>query len=461
MGRAVRVACRFLACCAPLAASGLLTGCTHYEPLALDTRPRLAAGTAAIDGGGGRQITIAKLDRLVAINNPDLRAARARLGVGEAQIIQAGILPNPQLNLSYPFLVAGPGTNDGFALGLAQDVRSLLLRPTKGEVAANAASEIRASLLWQEWQTIGKARLLFVDIVSGEKTKKLIVKSLKLLKVRFGLARASVDQGNGTLANLSPDLVALGDVQKAADDVERLQLSRRHQLNLLLGVRPDAPLDLYAGSKVPRVDSGSVRHTLATLAERRPDLIALQYGYRSEDAKLRQAILSQFPNLTVGVTGGRDTQDIFSLGPQVTIDLPIFDRNQGAIATEEATREQLNREFNARLTTATGEVSALISEQELLSRQLASVELRLKEARVIADKTEAAYKQGSFDERTYVDIQVAMLNREQEKIALQQALLEGQVGLATLVGSGMPHVRIAPEPPPADPIGMLRAMSRL
>ena len=35
------------------------------------------------------------------------------------------------------------------------------------EAAQNAASEISATLLWQEWQTIGKARLLFIDTIDA------------------------------------------------------------------------------------------------------------------------------------------------------------------------------------------------------------------------------------------------------------------------------------------------------
>ena len=152
--------------------------------------------------------------------------------------------------------------------------------------------------------------------------------------------------------------MAVGDIEKSYDDLERLQLSRRHQLNALLGLAPDAPLPLAGASEIPHIDAQRVRRDLADLANRRPDLIALQYGYRSEDAKLRQAILSQFPNLTIGLAGGRDSSSIYSFGPQASFELPVFNRNEGAIALEQATREALNREFNARLTAAAGEIGA-------------------------------------------------------------------------------------------------------
>jgi hypothetical protein len=122
-------------------------GCAPYERLSLNKESRLVARASELEGAGGKRITLAALDRLVVLNNPDLRAARAKLGVGAAQVLQAGILPNP-----VAFFITGPG--------ITQDVKSILLLRTKSEAAQNAASEISPTLLWQEWQTIGKAGLL-------------------------------------------------------------------------------------------------------------------------------------------------------------------------------------------------------------------------------------------------------------------------------------------------------------
>jgi len=261
----------------------------------------------------------------------------------------------------------------------------------------------------------------------------------------YQLTEQAIRQGNATLATLSPDLLAVGDVRKVQDDLERLQLSRRQQLNALLGLAPNVSLPLAANIKVPSVDAAAIRRGLADLADRRPDLIALQFGYRSQDAKLRAAILGQFPNLIVGVTGGRDTTQVYSVGPQASVDLPIFNRNQGFIAIEDATRRRLSAEFSARVTAATGEVEALLAQQVLLARQLAELRPRLEEAQKIAERVEQAFKAGNFDERSYVDIAVARLSREQELIGLEQALLDGQVALATLIGAGLP--KAAPLPP--------------
>lgn len=438
----------------------MLGACAHYQPAPLDPRPHLVADERALVGAERGGVSLAQLDALVLRNSPELVAARAKVGVAQAQMIQARILPNPQFAASYPFYISGFGGSDGFGLSLAQDVRSLILRPTRREIAANALEGVRASLLWQEWLVISKARLLFVQITYGDKLVAALTRAQALLDTRFKVTKALIDKGAGPLAALSPDLVATSDMQKVINDSARLQLSRRHQLNALLGLKPDATLHLVGGGTLPALDAARVRGDLASLADRRPDLVALQYGYRSKDAELRQAILSQYPNLVVGILGGRDTSDVFSVGPQAAVDLPVFNRNEGNIAAADATRAELGREFEARVTATTGEVEALLSEQALQHRQLAALAPRLAEARAIAKKTELAFAQGNFDERSYVDIEVSQLTQEQQKLALEQSLAEQQVTLASLIGAGLPHISIEPEPPPADPLGLLRAASR-
>ena len=43
------------------------------------------------------------------------------------------------------------------------------------------------------------------------------------------------------------------------------------------------------------------------LWDSRPDLRALQFGYRSQEETLRKSVLSQFPSLTLGVGTANDT----------------------------------------------------------------------------------------------------------------------------------------------------------
>jgi outer membrane protein TolC len=424
----------------------LLSGCESYAPAPLDRQAKLAEHLSDLEFAPGRgPLSIEAVSLLAVKNNPDLKAARARRGVAAAQVLEAGILPNPALNASYAFLLGGPGTVGALTASLGQNIKALVTLRARRRSAIAAAQEIDASLLWQEWQTIGKARLLVVDIVEGERQRRLLAAAQRVIEARLGLERQALAQANTTLTTLVPALTAAADIRRQLDNLDRLQQTRRRDLDALLGLAPDVRLPLDERLNLPPIDPAAVVALLPDLAQRRPDLIALQLGYRSEEEKVRAAILGQFPALVFGGTGGRDTSDVQSAGPQITMDLPIFDRNQGTIAIERATRQQLHDEFTARLAAANGEVRGMLAEAALIARQIDTVRKEAADLRQAAARAEGAYRAGNLDERGYVDIVVAALAKEEELVVLDQLRQERLVALATLIGAGMAPTALPPD----------------
>ena len=417
----------------------LLSGCQSYAPLPLDQHAGLAERLSELEFGNAlRPLSIEAISILAAANNPDLKAARAERGIAAAQVLQAGILPNPSLGGGYAFLLGGPGTSAAITASLTEDIKSLVTLSARRRSAVAAFHQIDASLLWQEWQTIGKARLLFVDIVEGEKQRRLLEETRTALGVRLAREQQALAQGNTTLTEVVPALTAVADITKMIDDFDRQQETRQRDLDILVGLAPHVPLPLDGRLDLPPIDPAAVAATLTDLGDRRPDLIALRLGYQSEEEKVRAAILAQFPALVIGAAGGRDTTDVWSAGPQITMDLPIFDRNQGIIAIETATRRKLHDEFAARLSIAKGEVRSMLADATLIARQIETVKQQVGDLREAGEQAGIAYRAGNLDGRSYVDVIVAELAKEQELVALDQLRLEQQVAIATLVGAGMP-----------------------
>ena len=423
----------------------MLASCAAPADLALPTRPLLRDSLNALRHDGvalPARLTVSQVALLAVRNNPDLRAIRAQHGVAQAQVLQAGLLPNPQFTDSYLPVLAGPGTTPAWSAGISEDVRALITLSSTRRAARAAANQVDAQILWQEWQVIGQARLLAVDIIEADRIAALLARNRDLLAARYEKSRQAVAAGNETLTVSAPDLAALQSITALLNDQRRQQLARRHQLNALLGLAPDVAVPLDRTADIAPWNAHAVERTLPTLPERRPDLVALQLGYRAQNAKLRTAILSRFPNLTLGGTGGSDNTNVRTLGPQVTLELPIFNRNQGNIAIETATRQQLHDEYAARLTAAVGQVRAMIAEIALLNRQLHEVRNQLATTQRIAAQAEAAFTAGNLDERGYVDLVGARLTKEQEIVTIEQSLLDQQVAVATLTGAGMPAISL-------------------
>jgi outer membrane protein TolC len=425
-----------------------LTGCASYDALKLPERAAPASSIEALKGGAAMTVPLRVADvvTLALLNSPDLLATRAQRGVAQAQLLQAGLAPNPNITGAILPLAAGPGSTTAWNAGLTYDIRTLVTLNSRRTAARYQAQTVNASLLWQEWQTAGQAQLLAVDIIAGDRTLALLQQTLDLVGGRARRSDAALAAGNATLATAAPDVAALQTAHTAVADQQRLQLGRRHQLNALLGLAPEAPLPLVTTPMLPPFDPAAIEREAAGLAAHRPDLVALQLGYAAQDEKVRTAILMQFPNLVIGVTGGSDNANVRNIGPQIQIELPIFDHAQGLIATERATRQQLHDEYAARLAQATGQVSALLSEMALQEQQLAAAQRDLVGVQRTASLAQAAQRAGNIDERSALDLISAAVTKELEIAALQQSLLNQQVAIDTLVGAGMPAMQIGESP---------------
>ena len=429
-----------------------LLGCEAYEPLPLDTAPRLIADPATLihvgrDGSPADFDPSATLDAdafatLAVENNPDLRAGRADHDVAQAQVLQAGLLPNPQIGGNYGSLLSGPGTIDSWGASFSQDIKGLITLSAQRSAAEQEARKVDADLLWQEWQVIGKARLLYIDTVEQDKLYDLLLAARSLVAERAERSRHALAAGDLDLTVAAPDFTALADLDKQVADLDRQRLGRQHEIDALLGLAPDVRLRFRSQVTLPPMDEATVRRALTELDRRRPDLTALQLGYGSQEEKLRGAILAQFPALSFGGAYGSDTSHIQTFGPQITLELPIFNRNQGNIAIERATRQKLHDEYANRLDAARGEVEAMLRERALLADQRAQLETALAEATRIADQATAAFKTGGIDERSYVDLQMTRLARQQELVALEQQALEQRAAMATLTGAGLPAIAL-------------------
>ena len=159
-----------------LAVAGL-GGCATYHPSPLDAKPRFPDQVPHLIGQSARMplpelathlfdpsdgLDMTEVAMLAVANNPQLKVARDEAGIAHAQAFAAGLLPDPQLSLTRDFPTNGTsGNTSAFNLGLSYDVNALLMRSGVKNAAQAAQRQTDLNLLWQEWQVVGQARLLF------------------------------------------------------------------------------------------------------------------------------------------------------------------------------------------------------------------------------------------------------------------------------------------------------------
>ena len=90
------------------------------KPVTLDLSDGLSPDEAAI---------------IAIIQSPELRTARSKLGIANAQLLQAGLLPNPRLTYNYAAPSGGleQGKVQGYVVSLDWEFTSLLTQSTRTE----------------------------------------------------------------------------------------------------------------------------------------------------------------------------------------------------------------------------------------------------------------------------------------------------------------------------------------
>jgi outer membrane protein TolC len=360
--------------------------------------------------------------------------------VAEAQLIQAGILPNPSLAANYGFLLGGPAAFDSWSVGLTQDLKSIITISAKREGAKYELRQVDAEMVWAEWELVSKVALLVVDIVEGDQKARLLERTRGILDDLNSRAQRAYTQGNLDVSAVAPLSAALSGVDKDSADLAREQQSRHNDLDALLGLAPGVSFAIDPAIDLRPIAAEDVQKLLPDVTHRRPDLVALQLGYHSQEAKVRAAILGQFPALVFGGSYNVDTSHVRSGGPSISMDLPIFDRNQGQIAIEQATRQKLHDEFTSRLAAATTEIEASLAEDDLIERQLTVLQAALPGATKIEQAGASAYRAGNINGQSYVDLVSTRLSKEEDINALQQLLVESRIKIAGLLGMGIPSV---------------------
>jgi outer membrane protein TolC len=392
------------------------------KPLDFDDRDGLSPDEAAI---------------LAVLANPKLRAIRDQRGIAAAQLLQVGILPNPQLSYSLDFPTAGStqGTINAFVLGLGWDITSLITRGANIDAASAQAVSVELDIAWQEWQVAQGAKQHVYRLIFLQKQLDVAREEEKKLRENVDAVRKAVNYGDMTAVDLSAAESALKTVQLSVLTIEQQLKEERIALNQSLGFPPEDAVPIQQGIE-PSFDQNipSLTEVINGIENRRLDLLALKMGYQSQEARLRSAILAQFPRINIGFSQARDTTNVGTSGFGITIDLPFFDRNQGRIAIEKATRKQLFDEYIARLFEAQSNVSSVLADCESVKRQIDATEESVNTLNSLVQTYYKAFLEGNADVLTYYNARSDLISKQIDVFKLKQTLADLNIALELAAG---------------------------
>ena len=432
--------------------SSLPMGCTMYHPRPLNTEDlnkalstpdekQIAKKATLINHPRipptridfSKPLTAKELAVLAVLISPDLKALRAKEGVADAQVFNAGLLPDPKLAYTYLWTVPPvPGAVNAYNYDLFWDIASIVTTRTALKVAKPKADQTRYDVAWQEWMSANQAELLASRIYFLQKQLLVAKKTTHTAKHILDVTKSDLLKHDTTIDEFGLRQAAYLDFLDQTATLERTLKKTVLQLNQLFGFPPNKKVVVNV-KPVPFITLNA-----AQLFEEarvfRLDLLALQAGYASQEATLYKAILGQFPHFSLDLEKGKDNTNTPALGGMLTFDIPIINRNRGEIAIAKATREQLYQEYVARLNQTRSDIATLIADLEIVHREEEIIRKQLPEMEKAERLMREGVSKGNVTLITYESVLTSLLTNQLRLLTLQQTTTEQMIGLQIAVG---------------------------
>jgi cobalt-zinc-cadmium efflux system outer membrane protein len=319
--------------------------------------------------------------QVALLNNRELQALYAELGVAQADLVQAGLLSNPVFDGAVFFPVAGgPAKLD---LSVAMSFLDIFYIPLRKRVAAAQFEEAKLRVTGAVLDFAATVRAAFYRHQADEQMLELLETIVQALAVSFNVTERLHEAGNITDLDLAREraLVEEAKLQLRAAEVTLRQ--SRAQLNTVMGLwgeqtawqvdklLPDIPAEPLAFEGLERQ---ALRQSL-DLASARQRLII-----RGEQVGVSRAT-TLLPESFLGAGGEREEGE-WKVGPVFEFPIPLFSRGQGRIGRAVAELRRAEQEYYAlgvRIRSTAGLVQERLQGAEDRARYSRDILLPLRE----------------------------------------------------------------------------------
>ncbi len=261
--------------------------------------------------------------QIALFNNRSLQATFGRLGIAQADLVQAGLLPNPVVHFAWRFAASGPGPSA--EANLLLDFLRALEIPLRKRVAKAALEAAKLDVAHAVVNLAADVKVAYYTLQGGE----------QMLELRRTIARATqysaeiAERQREAGATRRLDLVneqalyeqAKLDLARAEVDV----LEDREHLNTLLGLW--GPQTNWA---LPRRLPDLPREELPS---RGLESLAVSQRLGLAQALGLARVEGLMPTAIIGPEAEREPEGNWTVGPAIEFPIPIFDQGQARVGT--------------------------------------------------------------------------------------------------------------------------------
>ena len=411
-------------------------------------------------GNIGPALSLSDLEKMALEKNPTLGQAAAEVRAAAGRARQSGLYPNPTIGATGDEIASGPIIRGGELGGFFE--QRVVLGGKLGLSRRVAQQDQRVSEAHadaQKQRVLNAIRSLYFQAL-GE--QRLVDLRIRLARIARDVIRTSQELGNVGQADRPDILAAEIEAQRLELGLTIAQNARERTWRQLAAVvnNPALQPTLLDGD-LEALPTLSVSEALQRIYSESPELRAAEVGTTRSELAIRRAQREPVPDIVVrgGVRYNRELLEQTSAGAlrpvgiegffDIGVQIPIFNRNQGAVAAAraEADRARLEVErtklaLRSRLAEVFREYqNSLVTVEryrtEMIPKAQQAYDLYLSSFRRMA----AAYPQVLISQRNLFQLQEdyvsALVTAWQRAIEIQGLLLTGGTELSS--ESSMPR----------------------
>jgi outer membrane protein, heavy metal efflux system len=345
-------------------------------------------------------------------NNAAFQELLADLGIARGDLIQAGLLPNPEVL----YFVQMPDKPFKYAFEIP--IEAIWLRPIRVQSTLQESNRVADRMAQAGLDLIRDVRQAYADVLLAKERVRVAGEAVKLRGRIAELAEKRFKSGD---ISEQEEATARIDSLQAQQDATRIAfeigIAEERLRNLLAIGNWREALQLEASPLPPKIELNADELCVQAL-QSRPDALAAAQAVNAAQARLDFAKLGWVRFLGIlDATSGRKTGHEF--GPAIRLTLPIFNWNQGAIVRAEAELERAQRNQH----TVANQIILDVQRSLMQYRQAAAeIEVLLRKVR---PEVEAAIRraQGAYQEGNVTIFIVLETTRQLLDNYLREAVL--------------------------------------
>ena len=390
-------------------------------------------------------VTLQQALELALAHNPELKAFSWDIRAAEASRLQAGLRPNPELEVGIEE-IGGAGNRSGFdgaetTVAIAQPIET-------GQKRARRMTLASLEKELAEWDY--KARRLdvtrevteaFMAVLAWQERLALTEELVRIAEQAHSAVTQRVEAGRDSPIEQTKSGVALAIVRIEPQRAKRALESARKRLAAAWGARA-ARFDTVAG-ELGEISPAASSDELSRLVSQNPDVARWQAEKERHRAALELEKARAVSNVTLsgGLRWFNETDDTAAvLG--LSIPLPVSDRNQGGILKATYMLAKAQESSKA------AEIKVLVSLEEAAQRLAGTyaeaTALKnevLPGARSSFDAVSEGYRDGKFDYLQVLDAQRTLFETRGRYIESLTAYHEAKADAERLIGQSIDSIK--------------------